>query len=56
MSVDFALLSERGPRSENQDSVAAFVADGGLFVACVADGLGGQWGSSIYSREFTKNC
>lgn len=50
MSVDFALLSERGPRSENQDSVAAFVAESGLFVACVADGLGGHRGGKRASE------
>lgn len=50
MSVDFALLSDRGPRSENQDSVAAFVRDDGSFLACVADGLGGHRGGKKASE------
>lgn len=50
MSIDFALLSERGPRSENQDSVAAFIRDDGSFLACVADGLGGHRGGKRASE------
>lgn len=50
MIIDFSLLSERGPRSENQDSVAAFIRDDGSLLACVADGLGGHRGGKRASE------
>jgi PPM family protein phosphatase len=44
MKFSTAILSELGPRSENQDAVGVWVLGAGKIAAAVADGLGGHFG------------
>lgn len=48
--VDTAILSETGPRSENEDSTLAVSFGSSSTLIAVADGLGGHEGGKIASR------
>lgn len=49
MNFDFAIMSDAGPRPQNEDSVAVWpLPDGGL-IAAVADGLGGMGAGKLAS-------
>jgi PPM family protein phosphatase len=54
MNISFALLSEPGPRSKNEDYLDCWIAPTGETLACIADGLGGMGGGDIASRLAVK--
>jgi serine/threonine protein phosphatase PrpC len=50
MMLDYALASERGPRKDNEDSVAAWALSETRLAFAVADGLGGHLGGRFASH------
>lgn len=50
MSIDFYKYSDKGPRTENQDSLEVLTFNKS-FIACVADGVGGANCGKLASEE-----
>lgn len=49
MKISYSLLSDSGPRQQNEDSLDCWTTNTGATIACVADGLGGMGGGKTAS-------
>jgi len=54
MTFLYSTHSEKGPRSQNQDSLAVTNINKDILVACIADGVGGNKGGQEASNLSTK--
>lgn len=58
MNIEYATLSEAGPRPRNEDSFLALEVGAGRYIFAVADGLGGMGAGEVASQlavDFLRN-